>query len=110
MASTKPKSVRALASPYEHPSPVVRGSTADDLTRARAHAREGNGGPPTVTGRDVEVAARAVVAAITRLAERREALAAMVIAARASQLSDAVIHGYLVVAGLEPADVEAALT
>lgn len=106
MASTRPKPVGALGSVFTHPSPVTRDEDDGDPTRAGARASAGNG---AVTGRDVEVAARAVAAAITRLEERRAALAAMVAAARAAQLSDAIIRSYLVVAGLEPADVDAAM-
>lgn len=109
MASTAPKPAKALASPFDRPSPVVRKTprpAPPSRTPARTRARTKT---TAVTGRDVEIGARAVVSAIDRLAERREALRAVVAAARASQLSDAVIHANLVVSGLDQADIDAAL-
>lgn len=108
MASNKP----TPASVFVTASPVTR----DDLTRAGARPgpHAGNGGPPaagedTMTGRALGLAARALLVAIGKVADKREALAATVAGARASQLSDEVIRAHLVVAGLDPADVDEAM-
>jgi|KBSSwiStaDraftv2_1062776.scaffolds.fasta_scaffold264063_2 hypothetical protein len=106
MTSAKPKAVHRLASVFERPSPVTREVPPAAATGAGPRTREGDGTDP---GRDLTLAARAVVVAIARLAERREALAAVVAAARASELSDDMIRSHLVVNGLGADDVDAAL-
>jgi len=111
MASTKPTPVSG--SVFTNPSPVTR-DDGGPHTHAGARPGEsgGNGATPApagVTGRDLGLAALSVVAAIARLRERREALAATVAGARASQHSDAVIRAHLVVNGLEQDEIDAAM-
>jgi len=103
----------ALPSPYTDPSPITRedpasrtGADADARPRAYTRARVD---PQGGTGRDVEVAALALAAALQRVRERRDALAATVAAARAGGVGDTTIRAHLVIAGLPESEADDAL-
>lgn len=118
--TAKPKPAGALPSPYANPSAITREHPAPDQppqlpadapARARAYTRRGvNAQVPAAAGRNVDTAARALVAALARMHERQDALAAAIAVARASGVQDKDIRARLVIAGLLEADVQEALT
>lgn len=117
MPAKKPTPAAALPSPFADPSAITREETPSRAdartgagTRVRAYTRPGESAQvPAAVGRHVDTEARAVAAAAARLAQRREALAAAVAAARASGVMDDHIQAWLVVAGLSPAEVGEAM-
>ncbi len=112
--TSRPKPAADLGPLYADPSAPTREpeglrAGAGAHPRARAYTRP-RANPQEGAGMDLEVAGRALVAALKKVGERRDALAACVAAARAVQVVDEEIRARLVVAGLPEADVTAALT
>lgn len=117
--TAKPRPAAALPSPYANPSAITRDqpgpdqpphALADAPAHARAYTRAGaNAQVPAAAGRNVEAAGRALVAALAKVQERQDALAAAIAVARASGVPDKDIRARLVIAGLLEADVQEAL-
>jgi len=111
--TTKPRAAGELGPLFAAASAPVRG---DEPPHAHAHTRAGaraythaRADAQEAAGKDAEVAARVLAAALNRVGERRAYLAAMVAAARSAQVPDEAIRARLVIAGLPEAEIAAAL-